>query len=41
MGYILYARYRLRLPLLKIQESLSDLHDFQLSRPLSKPHPTR
>ena len=28
VGYILYARYRLRLPLLKIQESLSDLHDF-------------
>jgi transposase len=31
MGYILYARYRLRLPLLKIQESLSDLHDFVIS----------
>lgn len=31
MGYILYARYRLRLPLLKIQESLRDLHDFALS----------
>lgn len=31
MGYILYARYRLRLPLLKIQESLSDLHNFQVS----------
>jgi transposase len=31
LGYILYARYRLRLPLLKIQESLSDLHDFQMS----------
>jgi len=31
MGYILYARYRLRLPLLKIQESLNDLHDFQIS----------
>jgi transposase len=31
MGYILYARYRLRLPLLKIQESLRDLHDFKLS----------
>jgi hypothetical protein len=29
MGYILYARYRL--PLLKIQESLSDLHGFVLS----------
>ncbi len=31
MGYILYACYRLRLPLLQIQESLSDLHDFQIS----------
>jgi transposase len=31
VGYILYARYRLRLPLLKIQESLSDLHDFEMS----------
>ncbi len=31
VGYILYARYRLRLPLLKIQESLSDLHDFTIS----------
>jgi len=31
MGYILYARYRLRLPLLKIQESLRDLHDFEIS----------
>jgi transposase len=31
MAYILYARYRLRLPLLKIQESLSDLHAFTLS----------
>ncbi len=31
VGYILYARYRLRLPLLKIQESLSDLHDFAIS----------
>ncbi len=30
-SYILYARYRLRLPLLKIQESLSDLHDFTIS----------
>lgn len=30
-GYILYARYRLRLPLLKIQESLRDLHDFEIS----------
>jgi hypothetical protein len=31
VGYILYARYRLRLPLLKIQESLCDLHDFEMS----------
>ncbi len=31
MGYVLYARYRLRLPLLKIQESLRDLHDFAIS----------
>lgn len=31
MGYILYARYRLRLPLGKIQESLRDLHDFEMS----------
>jgi transposase len=31
VGYILYTRYRLRLPLLKIQESLSDLHDFTMS----------
>ena len=31
MGYILYARYRLRLPMKKIQESLSDLYDFTLS----------
>lgn len=31
VGYILYARYRLRLPLLKIQESLRDLHDFEIS----------
>lgn len=31
LGYILYARYRLRLPLNKIQESLLDLHDFRLS----------
>jgi len=31
LGYILYARYRLRLPLLKIQESLRDLHDFEMS----------
>lgn len=31
MGYILYARYRLRLPLLKIRESLSDMHGFEIS----------
>jgi transposase len=31
MGYILYARYRLRLPLLKIKESLSDMHGFEIS----------
>lgn len=31
MGYILYARYRLRLPLSKIKESLVDLHDFRIS----------
>lgn len=31
VGYILYARYRLRLPLRKIQESLRDLHDFVIS----------
>jgi hypothetical protein len=31
VGYILYARYRLRLPLLKIQESLKDLHAFEIS----------
>jgi transposase len=31
MGYILYARYRLRLPLRKIQESLLDLYDFKIS----------
>lgn len=31
LGYILYARYRLRLPLNKIQESLRDLFDFQIS----------
>lgn len=32
MGYILYARYRLRLPFEKIQESLRDLHDFHISQ---------
>lgn len=31
LGYILYARYRLRLPLHKIQESLSDLHGLKIS----------
>lgn len=31
LGYILYARYRLRLPLAKIQESLLDLHSFRIS----------
>lgn len=31
VGYMLYARYRLRLPLLKIQESLRDLHSFEIS----------
>lgn len=31
LGYVLYARYRLRLPIDKIRESLKDLHDFRLS----------
>ena len=31
LGYILYARYRLRLPMEKIQESLSDLYNFKIS----------
>lgn len=31
LGYILYARYRLRMPLQKIRESLNDLHNFSLS----------
>lgn len=31
LGYILYGRYRLRLPLNKIQESLRDLFDFAIS----------
>lgn len=31
MGYILYARYRLRLPIVKIQESLRDLYGFKIS----------
>lgn len=32
MGYILYARYRLRLPMDKIRESLADLHNFNISK---------
>lgn len=31
MGYILYTRYRLRLPIKKLRESLDDLHDFKIS----------
>lgn len=31
LGYILYARYHLRLPMGKIRESLNDLHDFKIS----------
>lgn len=31
MAYILYARYRLRLPINKIRQSLRDLHDFGIS----------
>jgi transposase len=31
MGYILYARYRLRLPYNLIKDSLLDLHDFEIS----------
>lgn len=31
MAYILYARYRLRLPYLKIKQSLKDLHGFNIS----------
>ena len=31
MAYVLYARYRLRLPYNKIRQSLKDLHDFNLS----------
>ena len=31
LGYILYARYRLRLPMEKIQESLLDLYNFKIS----------
>ena len=32
LGYILYARYRLRLPMGKIQESLLDLYNFKISQ---------
>lgn len=31
MAYILYGRYRLRLPINKIRQSLKDLHDFSIS----------
>lgn len=31
LAYILYARYRLRLPYNKIRQSLKDLHDFSIS----------
>lgn len=31
MAYVLYARYRLRLPYNKIQQSLKDLHNFKIS----------
>lgn len=31
MAYILYARYKLRLPYNKIQQSLKDLHSFKIS----------
>ena len=31
MGYVLYARYRLRLPMERIRESLLDLYDFRIS----------
>jgi transposase len=31
LGYILYARYRLRLPIGKIKESLNDLYNFKIS----------
>jgi transposase len=32
MAYILYARYRLRLPINRIKQSLKDLHDFRISQ---------
>lgn len=31
MGFVLYSRYRLRLPMNKIRESLRDLYDFKIS----------
>ena len=31
LGYVLYARYRLRLPFNKIRQSLKDLHNFDIS----------
>lgn len=31
LAYVLYARYRLRLPFNKIRESLADLHNFKIS----------
>lgn len=31
LGYILYARYRFRLPMKRIRESLRDLYDFKIS----------
>ena len=31
VGYVLYARYRLRLPYNKIKQSLKDLHNFHIS----------
>ena len=31
MGYVLYARYRLRLPMERIRESLQDLYNFKIS----------
>ena len=31
MAYVLYARYRLRLPINRIRQSLLDLHDFKIS----------
>src|SRR3989338_11653598 len=31
LGYVLYARYRLRLPMERIQESLHDLYSFEIS----------